>query len=115
MRERGHKDVFPTITCHHYFSKFIIFITTVNFLWTLSFPSVGHAWSDPTEQLQTSCNRTRRIISNLTWGIISDGKANYTQDSYCEWLIIGEDNKLDLEEFLRLWKTDDVLFMGNCR
>jgi len=36
------------------------------------------------------CNRSRVVIKDSTFGIISDGLTNYTQDTTCEWLITGD-------------------------
>lgn len=50
---------------------------------------------------QVPCDRTRKVFTD-TWGIISDGPlgSNYTQDSHCEWLIKGMEEKqlLTLED-----------------
>lgn len=40
-----------------------------------------------------SCNQGR-FVMNSTWGFITNGPENYREDSYCVWLIEGEDEEL---------------------
>ena len=39
-----------------------------------------------------SCNRGR-FVMNSTWGLITNGPENYREDSYCVWLIEGNQRR----------------------
>ncbi|ODM98691.1 Multiple epidermal growth factor-like domains protein 8 [Orchesella cincta] len=53
--------------------------------WRLLTPSSNEG--SEYDDLMMPCNRSRHHITNSTYGVLSDGPGNYTQDTTCEWLI----------------------------
>lgn len=58
-------------------------------LWRLHVPSSPE--SGEYNDLIIPCNRSRHHITNSTFGVLTDGPGNYTQETTCEWLIEGNE------------------------
>ena len=59
------------------------------FLYVFIFILFGeYAESYISSQSHSSCDKQRVILTD-SWGIITDGPGEYTEESHCQWLIRG--------------------------